>query len=53
MGLPLRIRVKVSKMGNSLRITIPVDVVRTLNIQEGDFLEVGVTNDSIIARKVS
>ena len=51
MKMPLTIKVKVAKMGNSLRMTIPVDVARTLNIKDGDFVEVGVSNDHMIVKK--
>jgi len=51
MSLPLTMRVKVAKMGNSLRMTIPVDVARTLDIKDGDYLLVGVTNNHIIVKK--
>lgn len=52
MELPLTIRVKVAKMGNSLRMTIPVDVARALDLKAGDYVEIGVTNDSMIVKRV-
>ena len=52
MIMPLTIRVKISKIGNSLRMTIPKPVLQTLGWKEGDVLEVGVTNNSMIVRKV-
>lgn len=45
--------VKVYKVNNSnYRITIPMEVVRALNLQGGDFLKFGeVKNQEIILRK--
>lgn len=51
MEMPLAIKVKIAKMGNSLRMTIPVDVARTLNLKEGDYVLVGVTNSHMIVKK--
>jgi len=51
MHMPLTIRVKISKIGNSLRMTIPKPVIQALGWKEGDLLEVGITDDSMIVRK--
>lgn len=53
LKMPLTIRVKVAKMGNSLRMTIPVDVARTLDIKDGDFVEIGITDSQMIVKKAS
>jgi bifunctional DNA-binding transcriptional regulator/antitoxin component of YhaV-PrlF toxin-antitoxin module len=52
MSLPLTIEVKLTKIGNSLRITVPVEVLRALKWQAGDVLEIGLT-DSIMTVKKS
>ncbi len=49
--MTLTIPVKIAKMGNSLRMTIPVPVARTLNFRDGDMLEVGVKEGLMIVRK--
>lgn len=49
--MPLTLRVKLSKMGNSLRMTVPVPVLQALGWEEGDILEVGVTDNSMIVKK--
>lgn len=49
--MPLTIRVKVAKMGNSLRMTIPVDVARAMDLKGGDFVEIGLTDGSMIVKK--
>ena len=49
--MPLTITVKVVKVGNSLRMTIPKEVARALEIKEGNTLEVGLDDHSMIVRK--
>jgi putative addiction module antidote len=49
--LPLTISVKVVKVGNSLRMTIPREVTTALGIKAGDMLEVGLDDHSIIVKK--
>ena len=50
--LSITIKVKIAKMGNSIRMTIPIPVVEALGLKSGDTLEVGVTDGALIARKV-
>ena len=52
MEMPLTIRVKIAKMGNSLRMTIPVDVARALDLNDGDYVEIGITDSFMIVKKV-
>jgi len=49
--MPLRIKVKVGKVGNSLRITIPKEVAEQLGIEKGDILLVGLTDSKILIEK--
>ena len=51
--VPLTISVKVVKIGNSLRMTIPAPVVKALSIAAGDTLEVGIDDDKMIVEKAS
>ena len=51
MNMPLTIEVKLTKIGNSLRLTVPKDVIRALNWKEGDALEIGLTNSTMTVRK--
>jgi AbrB family looped-hinge helix DNA binding protein len=51
MLMPLTIKVKLSKIGNSLRMTIPKPVIETLDWKEGDTLEIGVTGSSMTVKK--
>lgn len=49
--MPLTIQVKLTKIGNSLRITVPKDALRALNWKEGDILEIGLDNHHMIVKK--
>jgi len=49
--MPLTISVKVVKIWNSLRMTIPKPVSKALDINEGYTLEVGLTDGSMIVKK--
>jgi len=51
MKMPLTIEVKLTKIGNSLRITVPKDVLRALSWKEGDMLEVGLTDSTMTVKK--
>jgi antitoxin component of MazEF toxin-antitoxin module len=50
--MPLTIQVKLNRVGNSLKITVPIEVLRALKWQAGDTLEIGLT-DSIMTVKKS
>ena len=47
----IRALVKVATKGNSLRMTIPVDVARGLNLKSGDYVEIGLDNNHMIVKK--
>ena len=49
--MPLTISVKIVKIGNSLRMTIPKPVAQALELREGDILSVGITDSSMIVKK--
>lgn len=51
MQMPLTIKVKLAKMGNSLRMTVPKPVYEALGWQDGDQLEVGITDNMMIVKK--
>lgn len=53
MKMPLTIEVKLTKIGNSLRITVPKDVLRALNWKEGDMLEIGLNDSVMIVKKAA
>ena len=47
----LTIQVKIAKMGNSLRMTIPVDVARSMDIKDGDTVSIGVQDGVMLVKK--
>jgi AbrB family looped-hinge helix DNA binding protein len=51
MQMPIPFKVKVVKIGNSLRMTIPKQITDYLKIEEGNTLEITVTNSTMNVRK--
>jgi AbrB family looped-hinge helix DNA binding protein len=49
--MPIPFKVKVVKIGNSLRMTIPKQITDYLKIVEGDTLEITVTDSVMTVRK--
>jgi len=49
--LPVRFEIKVVQVGNSLKITIPKEIVAHLKIKKGDIVELWVDNQHIIVEK--
>jgi hypothetical protein len=49
--MPITILVKLTRIGNSLRLTVPKDVLRVLEWKEGDMLEVGTTDHVMTVKK--
>ena len=45
--MPVQFRVKLTKIGNSLRITIPKPLVDGLGLKQGDMLILTVTDSQI------
>jgi len=44
-------RVKLGKMGNSLRMTIPTEIAWALDLKPGDYVEVNVNDSEMIVSK--
>jgi putative addiction module antidote len=53
MQVPIPFKVKVVKIGNSLRMTIPKRITDYLKITEGDTLEIVVTDSTMTVKKVT
>jgi len=51
MNMPLTIQVKLNRVGNSLKMTIPKEVARALNWKSGDILEIGLDNSHMTVKK--
>lgn len=52
MKMPVPFKVKAVKIGNSLRMTIPKQIVDYLKIHEGDTLEVTVQDHEMAVKVV-
>jgi antitoxin component of MazEF toxin-antitoxin module len=51
MSMPITIQVKLNRIGNSLKITVPIEVVRALKLKAGDTLEIGLTDSTMTVKK--
>ena len=49
--MPIQFEMSVVKVGNSLRMTIPKEIVRAMNLEKGDTLLVGMNNGDMIVKK--
>jgi len=49
--MPVKFRRKIFKSGDSFRITIPMEIVKTLNLKEKDELEIWLNDSQIIMQK--
>ena len=52
MLVPLTIKVKIAKMGNSVRMTIPKPVLDALEWKDGDIVEVGIEEETMIVKRL-
>jgi len=53
MIMPIELKVKVGRVGNSLKITIPRVITDKLEIREGNILGVQLMDGEILIRKVT
>lgn len=49
--MPIEFEISVVKVGNSLRMTIPKQITKAMNLNKGDVLLVGMTNGDMIVKK--
>ena len=49
--MPFEPKVKLGKVGNSYRVTIPMDMISDLGWKEGDLLRIGMDNAKLTVRK--
>ena len=49
--MPVKFKVKAVKIGNSIRMTIPKEIVDHLNVEPGDTLHVWVDNNHLVVEK--
>jgi len=51
--MPVEFKIKVVKVGNSLRITIPKEIAEAIKLKVGDVVGISLDNSRIIVRKIS
>ena len=51
MLMPVKFEISVVQVGKSLKVTIPVEIARHLNIKKGDSVEMWVENNHVIIQK--
>ena len=51
MVMPVKFEIKVVKVGNSLKVTIPIEIAKHLNIKKGDIVLMWVDNKHVIMEK--
>lgn len=51
LKVPVPFKVKAVKIGGSIRMTIPKQIVDYLKIREGDILTIFVSNSEIVVKK--
>lgn len=51
MSMPVKFEISVVQVGKSLKVTIPVEIVRHLKIKKGDTVEMWVENSTIMMEK--
>lgn len=49
--MPFEPKVKLGKVGNSYRVTVPMDMISDLGWKEGDILRVGMEEYKLTIRK--
>jgi len=49
--MPFEPRVKLGRVGNSFKVTIPADMIQDLGWKEGDILRIGLDDDNLTIRK--
>ncbi|MGC1135409.1 MAG: AbrB/MazE/SpoVT family DNA-binding domain-containing protein [Nitrososphaeraceae archaeon] len=51
--MPFEPKVKLGKVGNSYRVTIPADMIQDLGWKSGDILRIGMNDNTLSIRKSS
>lgn len=49
--MPFEPKVKLGKVGNSFKVTIPREMIQDLEWKEGDMLRIGMENEKLTIRK--
>jgi len=51
--MPVKFKMKLTKVGNSLRMVIPKEIVDALKLKPGDTVEVSLTDNQVLVEKPS
>jgi len=51
MEMPVKFELSVMQVGNSLRITIPKEIAKYMQLKKGDTVELWVDNSRVIVEK--
>jgi bifunctional DNA-binding transcriptional regulator/antitoxin component of YhaV-PrlF toxin-antitoxin module len=51
-NVPVEFEVSLVQVGHSLRVTIPVEVVRALKLKKGEKLGLSLTDHEIVLRRI-
>lgn len=51
MLMPVKFEISVVQVGKSLKVTIPVEISRHMNLKKGDIVEMWVDNSHVIMEK--
>ena len=51
MTVPVKFKIKVVQVGNSLKVTIPKEIVDHVNLGKGDTIEMWVDDSCILIKK--
>jgi len=49
--MPVKFEIKVVQVGNSLKITVPKEIARHMNLKKGDLVEMWADNSHVILEK--
>jgi AbrB family looped-hinge helix DNA binding protein len=49
--MPIKFELSIMQVGNSLRVTIPKEIAKHLNINKGDSVEMWVDDSHIVVEK--
>jgi antitoxin component of MazEF toxin-antitoxin module len=49
--MPFEPKVKLGKVGNSFKITIPIDMIEDLGWKEGDILRIGLEDSRLMIHR--
>ncbi len=52
MQVPVKFRIKVVQVGNSLKITVPKEIARHIKVEKGDAVDMWADDGHVLIEKV-